>query len=108
MSDIDRRRYRYEREELYRVDDDKEAEFGTFYYHESAVRELVEALCNYAGHDSRCVAGEWRQGRSNADGGYEKLFGYGKQEKWYQRGETPPCTCGLDEIFAHYKDLPGE
>ena len=47
----DRRRYRYEREELYRVEDDAEADWGTYYYHESAVRELVEALA--AGHTTQ-------------------------------------------------------
>ena len=79
-----------------------------YYYHESAVRELVEALGNYGAHETGCVAGQCRAGRPTADGGYDNLYGYGELEKWYPRDETPPCTCGLDEIFDHYKDLPSD
>ena len=78
------------------------------FYHESAVRELVGALADYGAHESGCIAGQWRQGRPIEGGGYETLFGHGKQEKWYPRDESPPCTCGLSELIAHYKELIDE
>ena len=63
------------------------------------ISRLQEALCNYGCHDEDCVAGQWRAGRPTDDGGYETLFGYGKQEKWYQRGQWPECTCGFADAL---------
>ena len=98
MSDIDRRRY----------EGILHQHPGEVYYHESAVREVVRGFGEYGDHDSNCVAGQWRQGRPTAGGGYETLFGHGMQEKWYQRDESPPCTCGLSDLLAHYKELLSE
>ena len=118
MSDIDRRRYEYRRLHhdawgpLSVGEPDGDGGYRTIngqdkhhYYHESAVRELVNALVDYGAHEHHCLLSQCRAGRPTKDGGYESLFGHGTQEKWYQRGESPPCTCGLSDIFAHYKDL---
>lgn len=56
---------------------------------------LREALANYGTHDADCVAGQSRAGRPTEDGDYETLYGYGPNERWCRRGESPPCTCGF-------------
>jgi hypothetical protein len=66
----------------------------------SEVERLRDALEQFGVHASDCVAGQFRAGRPTKDGGYESLFGYGKNEKWYQKDEAPPCTCGLSEALA--------
>jgi hypothetical protein len=63
-------------------------------------KALREALDNYGDHSAGCVVGEFRAGRPTADGGYESLYGYGKNEKWYQRDEELVCTCGLYQARA--------
>ena len=64
---------------------------------ENKFKEVFE----YAEHDDDCICGQFRHGRPTEDGGYETLYGYGSNEKWYQRGERPKCTCGLDELGSH-------
>lgn len=73
------------------------------------ILERVRKLTAYTAHESSCLCSQWRQGRPMADGGYETLYGYGKNEKWYQRGEYPPCSCGLNAIIdsiGEGKDTP--
>ncbi len=63
------------------------------------IDRLREALDVFGTHSGGCVAGECKQGRPTEDGGYETQYGYGTDEKWYQRGEYPECTCGLQEAL---------
>ena len=67
-------------------------------------RELVGRVGDYATHDTGCLWTEMREGRPTADGGYETLYGFGKEEKWYQRNEEPPCSCGLLENLKLIKE----
>ena len=62
---------------------------------DAEIARLREALADYGRHDSTCLAGQWRQGRPTSDGGYETLYGYSKDMKWYREPARPPCTCGL-------------
>lgn len=57
----------------------------------------VEKLKEYVEHDKECICSQQHAGRPTADGGYEMLYGYGKEEKWYR--EIPECTCGLNTIL---------
>jgi len=68
--------------------------------------DLLDALTEkkYGQHDESCIACQWREGRPTADGGYESLFGYGKNAKWYKRNEYPECTCGFAKALAEYKE----
>ena len=68
-------------------------------------KALREALEDHGVHDSDCVAGQWREGRP-VHGGYETLYGYGKNEKWYHSDELPPCTCGLQDALSAIKGEP--
>ena len=61
--------------------------------------EIINDLLDYAEHKQTCICSPWRHGRPTKDGGYETLYGHGANEKWYQKGETPECTCGLDDII---------
>lgn len=99
MSDIDRRQYTLGQKALLAYDRDGKP--GDHYFHESVVKELVEALATYGEHDHSCLLSQCSAGRPTKDGGYEHMFG----DKWYPRGEGPPCTCGLSEVFANYKDM---
>lgn len=67
------------------------------------VERLRDALETYGLHGVDCMAGQSRAGRPTEDGGYETLYGYGKNEKWYKRGEFPDCTCGLEEALTQLK-----
>ena len=67
--------------------------------------ETGKAFMNYVGHDSKCLCSQFRQGRPTENGGYETLYGYGSNEKWYQRDEKPHCSCGLNEIVDKLADL---
>lgn len=59
----------------------------------------LDDLLNYVVHDGKCLCSQWRQGRPTESGGYETLYGYGENEKWYPLGEEPPCSCGLNDII---------
>jgi hypothetical protein len=63
------------------------------------LREVVESLTLYVEHETHCLCSQCLQGRPTDDG-YERLFGYGKQEKWYKNGEEPECSCGLSNALA--------
>ena len=67
---------------------------------------MWEVLEEHGVHDKDCVAGQFRQGRPTVHGGYETLYGYGKNEKWYQRDEQPECTCGLQDALTAIKGEP--
>ena len=71
---------------------------------EELVEELGEDLLDYGVHYRDCVCSQNREGRLKDDGGYESLYGYGKNEKWYQRNEEPPCSCGLRKALAKLKE----
>ncbi len=64
-------------------------------------KRIVESLVDYTSHEEECLCSQWRQGRPTKDGGYETMYGYGSSEKWYQRGEEPECTCGLNETIKN-------
>ena len=64
------------------------------------LRGLVDSLVEFTEHDSKCLCSQWREGRPTTDGGYETLYGYGKQEQWYERGNLPECSCGLSDALA--------
>ena len=66
---------------------------------------LADELFEWAEHDRDCIISSQRAGRPTPDGGYEMLFGYGKQEKWYR--ETPKCTCSLGKILDRYTSWKG-
>lgn len=53
---------------------------------------LREALEEYGTHQLSCPLAHWHEGRPTEGGGYETRYG----DKWYPRGQEPPCTCGLD------------
>ena len=61
-------------------------------------QSLLEKAMDYASHDQNCLWSQFRMGRPTEDGGYETLCGYGKNEKWYQKGEEPVCNCGLRQL----------
>jgi len=61
--------------------------------------KLRDALLEYGAHEDDCLAGQGHQGRPTP-GGYEHLFGYGQEAKWYPTGTHPECTCGLDAALA--------
>lgn len=60
---------------------------------------IVNKLIDYTHHENKCICSQYRAGRSTSDGGYEALYGYGKNELWYKRGDNPVCSCGLNEII---------
>lgn len=68
------------------------------------LREKFAELAEFAVHDRDCVAGQCHGGRPTDDGGYERCYGYGSNEKWYPRGEYPPCTCGLTALLKEILD----
>jgi hypothetical protein len=65
-----------------------------------------DPLWEYCIHQDDCVAGQCRAGRPTKDGGYESLYGYGSNEKWYPREEYPECTCGLDRLMKERQFSP--
>ena len=75
---------------------------------QAEVERLRGALETYGLHGVACMAGQSRAGRPTEDGGYETLYGYGKNEKWYKRGEFPECTCGLSEALKETTEPEGE
>lgn len=62
-------------------------------------RKIVDEINQYTQHDSKCLCSQFRAGQPTKDGGYETLYGYGSNERWYQRGEEPVCSCGLNDII---------
>jgi len=64
---------------------------------ESKLAVAVEALNNYGEHDKDCICAQYQGGRPTEDGGYEMLYGYGKEQEWCK--EMPPCTCGFKEAL---------
>jgi hypothetical protein len=58
---------------------------------------LKEALADFGVHQMPCLLALWYEGRPTVNGGYETRYG----DKWYQRDDKPPCTCGLDAALAH-------
>jgi hypothetical protein len=67
----------------------------------------LDALVEYAKHDTECILGFCSQGRPTANGGYEQMFG----GKWYQVkpvDETQKCTCGLDAALSAMGEGKGE
>lgn len=74
-------------------------------------RVLVEALNQYGEHAQECIRNQFQAGQPTADGGYEQLFGYGKDAKWYRVkpvDESPKCTCGFDNAIALTSPKPGQ
>lgn len=77
--------------------------------YEESLRQIILArdkknaseLAEYVDHAQKCLRSQWRQGRPTEDGGYETQYGYGSNEKWYQRGEYPGCTCGLTATLTN-------
>ena len=65
-----------------------------------AQSSLMEKMLEFTEHDKDCLCAQSHQGRPTADGGYETLYGYGKEERWYQRDEKPECSCGLSKLLA--------
>ena len=61
------------------------------------VKELGQALADYGEHDKDCLLAQQKAGRPTEDGGYEMLYGYGKEEQWLR--EAPPCSCGLGKAL---------
>lgn len=68
-------------------------------WHLAEVARIVAELSQYVEHDSKCICSQSIAGRPTADGNYETLFGYGKDEKWYRRNEYPECSCGLSNAL---------
>jgi len=66
------------------------------------INDRVDELIEYCNHGRDCVAGEWREGKPT-ENGYETLYGYGKNAKWYKENEKPKCTCGLKAIVSFIK-----
>ena len=60
---------------------------------------LRDALLNYGEHDKNCILSVCHAGRPKEGGGYECLYGYGENKKWYDDKELPKCECGLDEAL---------
>jgi hypothetical protein len=69
-----------------------------------ALKDALNLLISFCVHGSDCVTGQYREGAPTENGGYKRLYGYGKNAKWYQRGESPECTCGLSEAIAKIKE----
>ena len=63
-------------------------------------KRVLDELSQYLEHDVHCLSAQCKQGRPTKDGGYERLYGYGKDEKWYRNGEEPKCSCGLNDTIA--------
>ena len=71
----------------------------------SALRMTEEALDNYGQHEKDCLCAQYQAGRPTADGGYETLFGFGKDERWYQKGEWPNCSCGYTDVITKIREV---
>lgn len=63
---------------------------------EKRVVALVDVLYGFGNHQFPCLLAQGYEGRPTKDGGYETRYG----DKWYQRDDKPPCTCGLDAALA--------
>ena len=61
---------------------------------------LIHELAEWVEHDGDCILRSYHAGRPTSDGGYEMLYGYGKDEKWYR--ETPECTCQLGPVLTKF------
>ena len=71
----------------------------------SVLRMAEEALDNYGQHEKDCLCAQYQAGRPTADGGYETLFGFGKDERWYQKGEWPNCSCGYTDVITKIREV---
>lgn len=67
---------------------------------ESELARLREALSQYGEHDKECILSQQHAGRPKENGGYECLYGYGKNQKWYDSENLPPCECGFSKALA--------
>ena len=88
----------------YQECDDNSSEIADFIlYRERLLLEKIGSqlreIIHYTKHDALCLCDQWREGRPTKDGGYETKYGYGNQEKWYQKNEEPECSCGLKEAI---------
>lgn len=87
MSDVDRRRYEFQRDEqtgdMWMNPAGHIGAASGNYFTEAAVRELVEALEKRGTHDVAC------------DHNYADPA----------TGRRDSCNCGLTDLLAHYKDL---
>lgn len=73
----------------------------------SKLKTAVEGLEEYGEHDKECLLAQCHAGRPTADGGYEHLYGYGEDEKWYQSrpvDKTPKCQCGFSDVITQLKE----
>ena len=68
-----------------------------------AQSSLMEKMSEFTKHDKDCLCAQLRQGRPTNDGGYETLYGYGEEERCYQRDEQPKCSCGLRDVLTAYE-----